>query len=145
MRNPLATVRQSSLVARATVLTIAMALLFAAVAPVAHHLAGRLGLVAAAVAGLMCLLPAVSALFISGALRGTEHALTGLLSAMLVRTGVPLVLALLILRRGPLVDAGAVHYLVVFYLMALGLETWLSLPVLESNDPVPGPRRDSVL
>ncbi len=63
---------------------------------------------------------------------------------MLVRTGVPLLLAVLILRHGPLVDAGAVYYLIVFYLVALGLETWLSLPVLKSKDAVPASRRDVV-
>lgn len=136
----LASLRQRSLPAKATLLVGIMVALYAAAAPVAYHFAAGTGVVAASVAAAICLVPSLTALTISSVLRGPQNALAGLLLAMFARTGVPLLLALLIFRRGPLADAGAIYYLIVFYLVALGLETWLSLPASGATPEQAGTR-----
>ena len=51
-----------------------------------------------------------------------------MLVGMLVRMGIPLGAALLVVfRGGPLADAGFLYYLVVFYLVTLTVETFLAL------------------
>lgn len=144
MKNGLTRIRQQGLALKVGALTLALLLLYAAVAWVAYRSVGTVGMIAAGVAATICLVPAWAALAISTIFQGPRHALPGLLLAMLVRTGGPLLFALLILRKGPLADAGAVYYLVVFYLAALGFETWLSLPVAGATDAVSGTGRDTL-
>ncbi len=47
---------------------------------------------------------------------------------MMLRMAPPLVFCLAIgLRRGPLTDAGAVFYVIGFYMVTLAVDTWLSV------------------
>jgi hypothetical protein len=114
---------------RGGVLGLAVAALAAVLLPVAGLMDGRAGVGAAAAAAAVCVAGAASALGISHLLRGPELALPSLLLGMAARTGLPLLLAMVIqFRGGPLADAGFLYYLLVFYPVTLSLETILSLP-----------------
>ncbi len=102
---------------------------FALVGPLAVYLGGRMGLAAAAVAAALCLAGAASALIAADLLRGPQSALQALLAGMAFRMGIPLGAGVaLYVRGGPLAEAGVLHYLLVFYPVALTIETALSLP-----------------
>ena len=138
----LARCREASLVVRAALLTGVVAVLYAAVAPVAWHLRGAAGLSAAAVAAAVCWAGATLALVASHLMRGANAALYGLLFGMALRMGVPMIAALVVyVRRGTLADAGVLYYLLVFYPLTLGVETALSLPKIKpASRPPEGPR-----
>ena len=117
---------------RGGVLGLAVAVLAAVLLPVAGWMDGGAGVAAAAVAAAVCMSGAAGALGISHLLRGPELALPSLLLGMAARTGLPLLLAIVIqFRGGPLADAGFLYYLLVFYPVTLSLETVLSLPPRE--------------
>ena len=110
-------------------LAISMVLVYLLAAPVAYWLGGAASLLAATVAGAVCLLASALALALSTLLRQPVLAFYGLVLAMAVRTGIPLLCALVIrVHETPLLERGFFYYLVVFYLVALGIETSLSLP-----------------
>ena len=110
-------------------------LLYAAVAPWAYWLSGGAGLLAAGIAAAVCLLGAVAALFLSHRFRGPAHAVHALAFSMAARTGLPLILVLATsFCVGPLVRAGILYYLVVFYLVAMIIEVPLSLIGTQSCD-----------
>ena len=68
-------------------------------------------------------------LLLSDRLRGPDLAALALLLGMFCRTGLPLMMAVVIhLRTKVLSEAGLPVYLLVFYLLCLAVETWLSLP-----------------
>jgi len=84
---------------------------------------------AAAAAAGICLLGAVLALVVSHLLRGPKAVLYGMLMAMALRMGIPLVSALALhLQNGALAKAGVLYYFLVFYPVTLAVETVLSLP-----------------
>ena len=93
------------------------------------YLAGGLaGVLAALVACGICLFAGTLALSITAILQRLNQGVQGILGAMLVRMGVPLV-ALFLLPEvgGPLVAGGVTGMLMVYYLITLTVETWLSL------------------
>ena len=93
-------------------------------------MSGVMGLLAAGTAAAVCLIGAIGALIASDHFRGPSRALHGLAWSMAARTGLPLLLALVLrLQRGALFKAGAVYYVLVFYFVALAVEMPLSLPV----------------
>ena len=56
------------------------------------------------------------------------NAVAGILLSMLLRMGIPLAACVVLLRtRGPLVEAGAVVMILVYYLVTLVAETWFLL------------------
>jgi hypothetical protein len=125
----LADMRSRSLAARSILLGSVVAVLYGLVAPIAFSLGGTTALVAAGAAAGLCLLGAGLALVISHSLRKPKYALYGVLLGTAVRTGIPLGLGLtLFTLGGTLVQAGLMYYLLVFYLVTLGVETFLSLP-----------------
>jgi len=128
-RNPMATrLRKLGMGGRVALLTALMLLLYAVVAPLAYWHSGIPGLLAAGLPAVVCLGGAIGALLLSGHFRGPTGALTGLLLSIIVRTGLPLLLAIfLCFQPGALAKAGGVYYLVVFYVLMLGVETPLSL------------------
>jgi hypothetical protein len=129
MGNRLGNLRQWSLPAREAVLALGMLLLYLLVAPVAYALNGPAGLLAAAAAGGVCLLASALALAASGAFRQPLLAPYGMLVAMAVRTGIPLIFALAVrLHANVTFERSLICYLMVFYLAALGIEIPLSLP-----------------
>lgn len=88
---------------------------------------GEIGVAAAAVAAVVCLVGGLAGWAAMIPFRGPQ-AVNGVLLGMLVRMTVPLAAALLLfLRGGPLVRAGLVEMLVAYYLIALILDTVLSV------------------
>lgn len=100
---------------------------FPVVAGYGYWTHGQAGVVAAAIAAGVCWLGGVAGLFASLPFQGLQ-AVNGVLLGMLVRMTVPLAAAAgLFLRGGELVRAGLVEMLVVNYLIALALDTVLSV------------------
>jgi hypothetical protein len=92
-------------------------------------------LLAAAIPAAVCLLGAGAALFLSDHFRGPARAWHALAFSMAARTGLPLILMLATsFCAGPLVTAGIVYYLVIFYLAAMAAEVPLSLTGRQSCD-----------
>jgi hypothetical protein len=125
----LSNLRSRGVMVRATALGAVMLAALAATAPAAIQLGGVLGLAAAAIAAVLCLAGASAALVIVDRCRTPGGALAGLWIGMMVRTGVPFAIGLPIhLYGGPLAQAGLLWYLLLFYLIALAVGTFLSLP-----------------
>ena len=131
----LAKQRSRSLAARGGMLTLVVVVLYFAMAPVAGWFHGWPGLLAAAVAGALCLVGSGIALIMSHLLRAPERVLYGMLLGMAVRMGFPLGMGLVLhMRGGVLANSGLLYYLVVFYLVTLLVETTLSLPVGDGDE-----------
>ena len=117
------------------VLGLALALAAALAGAVAHGRAGALGSAAVAVAALTCGLSAMAALILAGTLAGTRWGVHGIMAAGLIRFLLPLlVVASSAAVQGPLSRAGLFGYMVVFFLIALIVETLLLVGVLRSTD-----------
>jgi hypothetical protein len=121
--------RNRGIVAKTAMLTLAVAVVFAAASPVVFHIGGAMGLAAAGLAAALCLLGAATALVVSHLVREPQHALAGLLMATTARMGAPLLIGLVAhLRGGPLAEAGLLYYLLIFYPVTLTVEISMSLP-----------------
>jgi hypothetical protein len=111
---------------RAAVLTSVLFGAWVAIGSLAFFLTGQSGLSAATLAAGLCWFPAVLALLVAGHLTGRP--LTRLLAAMGLRMALPLMVGVIVvLHGGPLVRAGFLNYLVIFYLLTLTVETALIL------------------
>ena len=93
-----------------------------------YSTSGVVGVLAAAVALGICLTCGILALCIAAISQKFNQGIQGVLGAMFVRMGVPL-MALLVLPKigGPLVAAGVTGMVMAYYLITLAAETWLSL------------------
>jgi len=145
MRSWYLQLRRGSLALRETALLLALLLAWLVVAPLSFWLHGGLGLATAALGALVCRAAAAAALAI-GELAGlSAGSIVGLLSAMALRTGVPLLFAIMMqFHGGVLKGAVLVYYVVLFYLAALAVEVPLSLPRGQNLSDRPGISRDSV-
>ena len=104
-------------------------LLALALLPTGWATHGWSGLGASALALGVCFFGALAAFCVSAAMQGPTRAMVSLLLGMSLRMGVPLASALVVeIRGGPLAGAGFVYYLLLSYLVMLGVETVLSLP-----------------
>jgi hypothetical protein len=129
--------RQIGLPGRAGLLGLVAVLVGAMVAPVAGLLHGWHGVLAAAIAGLVCLAGATTALLVSELLRGSQYAVLSLLLGMAARLSAPLVLALVCRLQGGVLDERSILVcLLIFYPVTLAVETALALP--SSQDQRPG-------
>lgn len=129
MSSWLANLRQRSLTARQALLAAVMLAFYVLVSPAAVWLYGPLGLAAAGLAAGVCWLGAALALVIAEILRGPAFAFQAMLFALVFRTGIPLGFAVVVQSGGGLLTwAGLVYFLLLFYLVALGVEVILSLP-----------------
>jgi hypothetical protein len=102
----------------------------AIVGAIAYGAVGRDGIAAAAVAGLLCLAGAESALMFTqlGRQHTSRGALTGMLLGMCCRFGIPLLGSLAIRLAAPrLFAAGALYCLIALYLVTLTVEIGLEL------------------
>ncbi len=139
--------REASPATQTLFLTLATALAYGMVGPIAYRLAAADGLLAAAAAAVACWLGAVGGIAVAFPFRarGERYVGMGFLAGMLPRMGVPLASsAALHLLGGPLAEAGVVYYALVLYLVLLGLETAMSLPTKGVRPPKPaGNRRRS--
>jgi hypothetical protein len=87
------------------------------------------GMAAVSLAAGVCLASAAAALLISAWLGTAANGAAAMVLPMMVRAGLPLVLAVLVRLRGRgLVEASFVYYLIGFYLLALMVELPMSLP-----------------
>ena len=116
-------------------LALFVALIYPLVAWYAHGKSGADGLLAAAVAGVVCWLSASAALLITAWFPGgPQAAVSRMMLSMLVRMGVPLAVGTILeFQFGPLADAGVFGLIVVFYLMTLLVETMLSLRFVQHS------------
>ena len=118
-----------SLSVRMTVLAAVMLAAYGVVVCPAMSKAGASGVAAVSLAAGVWLMSAAVALLFTHLLYGPASGVVGIMLAMLVRMGLPVSLALIVRIRGQgLVEAGLVYYLVGFYLLALLVETPMSLP-----------------
>jgi hypothetical protein len=93
-----------------------------------NWLYGRAGVWAALTAAGLCVAGSVLGLVVVTLLRG-QQAFAGVLAAMLPRMFVPLAGAVALrLSGGPLYEAGALYFVVGFYLLTLAAETLWLLP-----------------
>lgn len=130
----LAKLRRQSLFVQLGVLFLAVALAFAVIGPLAGSLRGGAGLAAAAVAAGVCLFGAAAALCVCRCFSDPGTAWIGVLAAMMPRMGIPMGFALLLYGLGgPLMEAGFLYYLIVFYPLTLAVETMLSLPETDAK------------
>ena len=128
--------RQSGLrvPAACSVLVLAIALAGALGGSIAHERQGVMGSAAVAVAALTCGLSGVAALALAGAFSGTRWGVHGILAAGFVRFFLPLVVVTASTAvQGPLSRAGLFGYMVIFFLIALVVETLLLVGVLRSG------------
>ena len=94
--------------------------------PLAFHFSGESGLTAVGVAAICCGLGAIGGRCVNSCFRKRESLIQRVLGGMLVRMGIPLGAALSVqLHGGPLAEAGFVYYVLVFYILTLGVETGL--------------------
>ncbi len=109
------------------IVTGVLVVVFPVVAGYGYWAHGEIGVMAAALAAGVSWLGGVAGLLVSLPFQGLQ-AVNGVLLGMLVRMTVPLAAAAgLFLRGGELVRAGLVEMLVVNYLIALALDTVLSV------------------
>jgi hypothetical protein len=115
------------------VLVLAIALAGALGGSIAHGRQGLIGSAAVAVAALTCGLSGLAALALAGVLSGTRWGVHGILAAGFVRFFLPLaVVTASAAVQGPLSRAGLFGYMVIFFLIALVVETLLLVGVLQS-------------
>ena len=124
-------------------LLLACAVLAAVVVPLAAVLgafafarSGLIGLGAAAIAGAVCWLSASLALTAVYLGQEIRNPIAGILGGMIFRMGLPLAVVLAIQRaQGPLADAGFLWMILGLYAVALVVETWLSLRLVQHLHP----------
>ena len=126
--------RQRGLLFRAALLASAVFIAFAAIGSVAGCIGGSSAVMAAGLAAASCWAGATAALAMAKVLRHPCNALERLLIGMTARMGTPLAVGLACHVIGsPLVGAGLLYYLLIFYPLTLVVETALSLP---ANQPL---------
>jgi hypothetical protein len=131
-----ASIRTRGLSVRLATLAIVVLVAYAITAPVAARLGGSVGLVAAAIAAVLCLLGAAAALAIGDRFRRSGEILAALWVGTALRTGIPFVAGMPIhLHGGSLAQAGLLWYLLGFYLVVLATGTILSLPPASRQPP----------
>ncbi len=105
----------------------------ALLSPVVFWLQGPSGLFDALMAALLCLLPGLSALAVSSLPLSREQPLVGMLLAMSLRMLPALFVCLLLALRGTGSEyLSFVSYLILFYLLTLAAETFLSLQLTKN-------------
>ena len=121
--------------AACSVLALAIALAAALCGSIAHDRQGPVGWAAVVVAALTCGLSGVAALALAGILSGTRWGVHGILAAGFIRFFLPLLVVVASSAvQGPLSRAGLFGYMVIFFLIALVVETLLLVGVLRSSD-----------
>jgi hypothetical protein len=118
----------ASLLASCALLGLVLAAASASVAWWASSRSGSSGAYAALLAGGVCLISSTLALTISFLGQRFDQPIAGILGGMLFRLGLPLATGLAIQSLGgPLATAGCFGMIVALYLVALPVETLLSL------------------
>ncbi len=115
------------------ILSLMMIATLAIVVAVVFEREGLSGIVASAIAASVCWAAAVGALLVTRQFTNTTDAVSGVLGATLIRTGVPMAAAVLISSNSPtLAAAGVFGKFVIFFLVALAVETCLSVSLVNA-------------
>jgi hypothetical protein len=120
------------------ILAVVMALILGIAAYFGSQRSGAAGVSAALVAFLVCWIPNALSLLIMGFVRDPQLSVSAMLFSMLFRMAVPMVFAIFLLEsKHWLAGAGALSMVLIFYLVALAVETPLSLWLIRvARDPV---------
>lgn len=106
-------------------------------AAVGYARSGPEGILAALLAGGVCGGGALIGLLLAGRFSLGDHAVSGVLLSMILRMGIPLTACVVLLATGgPLVKAGVLAMILVYYLLMLLAETWflLRLTAAQASD-----------
>jgi len=115
-------------------LLLAVTVVFLCVSCFSFPWHGWSGVLAAGVSGLLCWLASSAALVVTTLTAGSSKAVGGTLLSMLLRTAVPFVMALVLMRISrPLADAGLFGMVLVNYLVLLTVETVLAVRVIQTG------------
>ena len=99
----------------------------------AWALYGRDGIVASLSAAAVCWAGAGLAMTATRLFQRPEHALALTAVGMALRMGLPLVAVMVVtLQGGPLASAGFVIYVLAYYVVALVVETWLTVKLVSA-------------
>jgi hypothetical protein len=119
---------EMGLVAQAASMTLVIASLCLVSLPIAISVSGADGIVAAFLAAAIVSVASAAGIAIGGFCCGKHEAIMKLLLGMVVRMLVPLVACVLMLMLSPrMTDAGFALYVLVFYLLALPIETAMAV------------------
>jgi len=130
------TIAELPLWIRAAMLFIVMSLPGAGALAIGYAVSGTQGVATAAVAVGVCFASGLIALVVTHLFTQAGQFLWGVLAGAGIRSVLPLVALALVHLLVPLLEnAGFVYYLVFFYLLVLGVETKLSLPVEQLRQP----------
>jgi len=125
-----------ALLASCAILMAVLAPLAAVFGSIAFFRSGSVGIGAAVIALGVCWLSASLALSCVYVGQEIKNPIAGILGGMIVRMGLPLAFGLAIQRSpGPLADAGCFLMILGLYLVALVVETWLSLRLVRRDQP----------
>jgi hypothetical protein len=128
----------ASLLASCALLAVVLAAATAGAAWWASSRSGSSGAYAALLAGGVCLTSSTLALTISFLGQRFDQPIAGVLGGMIFRLGLPLAAGLAIQSSGgPLAAAGCFGMIVALYLVALPVETLLSLKFVPQTKPKP--------
>jgi hypothetical protein len=103
-------------------------------APAVYLAQGINGLAAAGAAVLVCTFAAIAAAVVAGIAMRQGNPLASTLLPMGIRMALPLVVCLIVEYgdRSPLAEHGLSLYIVGFYLIALAVDTWLTVGRIQS-------------
>jgi hypothetical protein len=111
-----------------------MVLAGAIVAAFGFERAGVAGVVGAVIATSICWAASSAAILVTSRFCQTSQAVTGVFGGMLLRTGVPMAAAIVISQNSPtLAKAGVFGEFVILFLIALAVETWLSVAIVNAS------------
>ncbi len=121
------------------VLTVVVALVLPVVALALRARNGSDGVLAACIAAGICWVASITALVVAKITTDTQLRLAGVFASMALRTGIPLIAAILLTSTSPTLTRGGVFgATVVFYLLTLMLETVLSVRLVNSTSDMSG-------
>jgi len=110
--------------------------IFVAIGSYAYSVYGNYGVAAAAIAALVCFIPASMALYAVAMTAGTPNALSGTLVSMVVRTAIPFFVTILLVQAfKPLADTGLFGMVLVNYLAVLAVESVLAVRMIQTLAP----------
>lgn len=118
----------------AVVLGATVAILSALLAPVGFWFYGMHGVWAVLLAGALCGVTGLAAYWAGRHFLDRGNIVLGVLGAMGIRMGIPLVFCLVVAIRGQANStAGFAYNLLAFYLATLAVETWYSVPRTQTS------------
>ena len=100
-----------------------------------HRDSGVAGIHAALLAAIACLSSSIVALALVARFAGTPQAIAAMFGGIGIRTGVPLLTAVILSNTSPsLREAGIFGMCVVFYLLTLVVETWFAVGIVNASN-----------